>query len=226
MSAQAPPPVPAAVEEIGRRIRWPLLPALVFLGIMAALAVVAAIAIRSDPPIHSGLPEDPDVAAAAALVRGDPGSWGGLRFHSSLLDRSSIGTTAGDAERRRSADPEPGSRARADGLLARAQARHRGDPRIAAARASLALLAGDLGAAERGYRSIVDGKPGYGEARLGLGMTLALRAARETDELEARRLDLQAIGQFAAVRRQDPAFAAARHNRVVLLRKVGREVGA
>src|SRR2546426_6679697 len=81
----------APVAEIERHIRWPALPAILFLGILVALGVVAALGIRSRSSIISGLPDDPDVRAAADLVRGrlrvDVGA---LRFRSALLGENAV----------------------------------------------------------------------------------------------------------------------------------------
>ena len=52
------------VAEIERRIKWPALPALVFLGLMAGLLVVAAVATWLRPDHPRGLPEDAALLAA------------------------------------------------------------------------------------------------------------------------------------------------------------------
>ena len=233
MSSPIPPPVPLDVEEVGRRIRWPALPALIFLGIMIVLAIVAVSTLRSDPPIVRGLPDDPDVREASAILRGRVRMRGDLAFESALLGVGSsapAGVSPAEPlgpfalEPLAPADTLRIETARARLELARSRLRH--DPRLGAALASLHLLRGDLRRAEHAYWPIVDGKPGYGEARLGLGVTLAMRAEATQDPNEARRLELQAIAQFAAVRADDPAAEAARANRILLLRRVGRDAEA
>jgi hypothetical protein len=70
--------------------------------------------------------------------------------------------------------------------------------------------------------TFLDLAPSYGEARLGLGVTLALRAAAEGDDARARGLRLRAISQFAAVPKADPCYQAALYDRVLLLPGVGQ----
>src|SRR5438132_481463 len=80
--------------------------------------------------------------------------------------------------------------------------------------------------AARGYRRALLLAPYYGEARLGLGMALALDAEREVNPLEQRSLRLQAIAQFAAVPEYDPVHAHALYDRTLLLAVVGRRAEA
>lgn len=61
-----------------------------------------------------------------------------------------------------------------------------------------------------------------GEARLVLGVTLALRAAAESDEARARGLRLRTISRFASVPMNDPCHDAALYDRVLLLTRVER----
>jgi tetratricopeptide (TPR) repeat protein len=252
---RTPSSAPVPVAEIERHIRWPVLPAIVFLGILVALGVVAAIGSRGSPPIVTGLPADPDVRAAADLVRGrlkvDAGA---LRFPCALLgenvvvvpnapgdDRSRAGAIGAGAAKGSEGAGEPGPGvtpengvrpatpadgavpvAKAAAYLSRARARKPRDLRIASAAASLDLARGELERSESRYRVVLDRGPGYGEARLGLGVTLALRGDRAASRKIRRRLLLEAIAQFAAVRERDPVYEAALYNRALLLERVGR----
>ena len=210
----APPP---ALEELDRRLRWRLVPLLIFLAMMIGLAAVAAVSLLTPRHPVTGIPGDPDARAAFARVRGQaPPGMGGLRFRSELT---------GEAAPRVS-QPAAAAAEEADALLARAEARHLLDPRLAAARAHLDLARRRFEHAERGYRRALLLSPYYGEARLGLGLALALDAEREANPLEQRSLRLQAIAQFAAVPANDPVHAHALYDRAVLLAEVGRRAEA
>jgi tetratricopeptide (TPR) repeat protein len=203
----------APVAALERRLRWRAMSLFVFFCLLAGLAVVAIVSTFTPPVLVMGLPDDPDVKAAARLTRGrialDAGE---LRFTPSLL-----------GEGGRASRGEQDSRvARAEVLVERARQRWPHDPRVAAVAATLDLVRGRLELAERGYRRAIDRSPSYGEARMGLGVTLALSAREATDERRARGLELQAIAQFAAVPERDPHHEAALYDRALLLAKVGR----
>jgi tetratricopeptide (TPR) repeat protein len=206
---------PAPVAEMERKIHWRAAPMFVFLGIMVSLAALVVVSAVLPPPRISGLPDDPDVRAAAGLVRGRLRvDAGGLRFHAALLGDGGTGHSFGAADE--------AAVGRAEALLRRAAPRLGRDPRIPALFACLDLVRRDQASAERGYRRALDPGGRYGEARLALGVTLALRAEREADPLRQRALLLQAIAQFAAVETGDPADEAALFNRALLLERVGR----
>jgi tetratricopeptide (TPR) repeat protein len=209
-------PLPAApVAEIERRIRWRALPALAFLVILVALGVVAVMPMLRPPRIVTGLPADPDARAAAELLRDRLRfDAAGLRYRLAVIGDNRQPPPAAPA-----VEPEVD---RAAALLASARRRHPDDARLEAAAASLDLARHDLARAERGYREVLDRASHYGEARLGLGLALALEAAAATGDLEARRFRLEAIAQFAAVDPRDPAFEAALYDRALLLGRVGR----
>ncbi len=190
-------------------------PAVSFLIILAGFALLGVLGLFWKPASVSGLPEDADVAAAADLVRGRlrlPDDV--LRLHSTLLGDGEAGELF-TARHRAVVD-------RSDRLLEAARARAPRDPRIDAARAGLALMRRDMTRAERGFRAALARAEGYGEARVGLGAALALRADATSDGHLQRKLLLEAIGQFAAVEERDPAYAAALYDRAVLLDRVGR----
>src|SRR5258706_7967838 len=95
--------LPQRVEEIERRIRWPAPAALTFLGLLAVLLVVAVLPLVAPPRVSEGLPDDPDVRAAAALLRGmTPVPQSGLAFGSALFgaeDARSVARAMSAAER-------------------------------------------------------------------------------------------------------------------------------
>lgn len=208
-------PAAAPVAEIERRIQWRAASALVFLGILASLAGLAIMPLISPPMVSHGLPDDPDVKAAAGLVQNRLcANAGDLQFYSSLLGDEGAGHpfTTGDE----------GTVARSEGLLKRALSHHPGDARITTSLATLEFVRGKLAHAERGYRSALDRASWCGEARLALGVLLALRAEHEATSMTRRGLELQAIAQFAAIGQGDPALGAALYNRALLLTRVGR----
>src|SRR2546425_10804435 len=75
-----------AVAEIERRLQWRAVPALMFLGILTLLLAVAFWPSVFPPKHVAGLPDDPDVFAAANLLHAAhvalPASE--LRFESAL----------------------------------------------------------------------------------------------------------------------------------------------
>ncbi len=206
---------PAPIAEIERRLQWRVLSVMSFVGILVGLAVVAAMSQFVPPRIVTGLPDDADLRAAALLTHGrtllDAGP---LRLHSEMLGDGATDGVFAPLERLRAT--------RALALVERAQSRHGWDARVWAAAGALELVHGDSRAAEHDYRAALDRAPHYGEARLGLGATLALRAALEPGPFRPRALQLAAIAQFAAVPRRDPVFELALWNRARLLRQVGR----
>ena len=212
-----PPAAPLPVAEWERKLRWRFAPLLIFLGMMIGLAAAAAISLLVPRRTLTGVPPDPDAQAAFALMRGrTPPRMGGLRFGSELTG----GTGAAGAQ------AAPAVADQAAVLLARAAGRHPLDARLPAALAHLDLSRRRFEHAERGYRHALVLAPQYGEARLGLGVALALHAERDADPLEQRALRLQAIAQFAAVGAGDPVHAPALYDRAVLLARVGRHAEA
>lgn len=185
------------------------LPALGFLLALLVLAALALRALRGAPSIITGLPEDPDVARTRMLVydrlRPDCGD---LRFRSALLG------PLGEAD--------VALATAAEVPLLDARRRRPGDPRLLAALACLSLTAQRHARAEQFYRQALDLAPTYGEARLGLGVTLALRAVVDGDDARARGLRLKAISQFASVPEGDPCYEAALYDRVLMLVRVSR----
>jgi cytochrome c-type biogenesis protein CcmH/NrfG len=207
---------PEAVQQLERRLKWGALPAVLFVCMMVSLAAVAIYSTFAKPRSATGLPADADVIAARDLLLGRPGVPStGLRFRSALT-----GDLAPDARVR------PADHARVVAAyqhLERAYRAHPLDPRTLTALGHCELALRHPARAERCYRLALEFTPHYGEARLGLGMALAQRAASTRDAVPRRRLQLEATAQFAAVAEADSAFACALYNRAVLLMGVGRE---
>ncbi len=209
-------PPTLAVDATPRRLAWPALRVLAFLGLIGGLAIVALMSQIARPRLLTGLPDDPDLLAAERLMRDRTlAEHGDLRWISALLGEGGTSGVFATIDRQRAQ--------RAAALVARAQARRGWDARVSAAAAAMALVQSDYRGAERGYRAAIDRNPHYGEARLGLGVTLAQRARFERGALRPRALLLAAIAQFAAVPADDPAHPHALWNRAMLLREVGRE---
>lgn len=215
-SARFPAP-PSAVAEIERRLRWRAAPLLFFVALMAGLAAVAMLSLFAPRSVVRGIPDDEDARAAFRVMRDQPPfGTGTLRFRSELTGESEPGVAL----------PDPGTAEAARRLLTRARGRRPLEPRLPGALAHLDLAQRRLARAERGYRIAILLAPHYGEARLGLGVALALRAEREADPLAQRSLRLQAVAQFAAVLQGDPVYEHAFHDRVALLFEVGRSAEA
>jgi hypothetical protein len=214
-----PVPTIASVAEIERRLHWRVLAIGVFIALMLMLAVLAAVSVLVPPRIVAGLPDDADVTAASALLHGRmPMRAGTLRFRSTLTGEAPPGAVFGAGETRLAE--------RAVLLLERARTRHRGDPRLEVALAHLDLARQRYVLAERRYRAVNDRGVDSPEARLGLGVTLALQADAERDPLRSRMLRLEAIAQFVAVDPRDSTLGPALYDRALLLDQVGRRAEA
>jgi hypothetical protein len=211
-----PAPVPAQpVDEIERHIQWSGGAVLAFLAIMAGFLALALFSLRPLPPPLSGLPEDPDAQVAARLLAGRARvATPGLRMHAAVLGGEAGAFT-----------PPPADSARlamATRLLSSGDSHRAPDPRRVAALAAIELVRGNAAQAARLYRPLTTRTRNYGEVHLGYALALALRAEDGAEEMNARGLRLQAIAQCAAVRPDDPAYAAAAYDRAILAARVGR----
>ena len=185
------------------------LPSFGFLLALLALGGLALGTLATPARIITGLPEDPPFERVRAEL------WNRLRVETGELRLQAA--LLGD---RGEADSALAAASRASVLAA--IGRGPGDPRALATLAFVDLVARRLKDAERSYREAIGRAPTYGEARLGLGVTLALRAAAEDDDERARGLRLRAISQLASVPTGDPCYAVALYDRARLLVRVGR----
>ena len=206
---------PAQVAEFERRLRWPALPTLIFLGFLVVLLLLVGLSMWLRPDHPRGLPEDEAMQAEAGLPDATLDVLlGGLRFEAAALG----GTPAEGAN-----DAEALERvAEAERVLTRWARRHPAEPRARAALGALALVRHDYLTAANRYREACERSPHYGEGRLGWGVALALEAQRTSDPWQRRALSLRAIAQFAAVDPADPEYLAALYNRTRALAEVGR----
>ena len=188
-----------------------LTPVIVFGLALLSLSLVGLSGL-APPRITTGLPDDPELERVRRAVVFPPQGLGDMRFESSFAVPGVVPRTP----------PTPAHLAENERVLAESRRRHPRDPRLDAAHGCFELSLSRLERAERHYRRAVERVAGYGEAHLGLGVTLAARAGTQADPDEARRLRLQAIAQFAAVREQDPVYRAALYDRALLLLRVGR----
>jgi tetratricopeptide (TPR) repeat protein len=212
---QAPEP---AARELERRLNWGALPAILFLLMLASLAAIATYSTFAKPRTAHGMPDDPDITAARALLEGHMRSPAqDLRFTSALAGDVAPGPAAAAHH-----DPLAAARER----LVRVLERHPLDPRVLTGLAHVELALRHGAAAESNYRLALEFTPHYGEARLGLGLALAQRSYRTTDALERRRLQLRALAQFAAVKTDDPAYECALFNRAMMAHFAGRSAEA
>jgi len=207
--------VPAPVVELERRLRWPALPALVFVAILAMLLGLAVVSLWLRPAHPDGLPADAKLLATAGLP--DP-SLGvltsGLRFRAAAF--------GGEPSPHPTTEPELQRAAAAEKTLNHWIRRHPGEPRVRAALGALALARHDYASAAGHYREACERAPHYGEGRLGWGVALALDAERTSDHWQRRGLMLQAIAQFAAVDASASEYPLALYDRALLLNDVGR----
>jgi tetratricopeptide (TPR) repeat protein len=203
------------VEEIERRLKWPALPALLFLGLMVILLVVAAWSLWLRPDHPQGLPGDAALLAASGLPDASLGVLAPeLRFRAAALG-GDVAVHVNDAAALARV-------AAAEHVLAHWARRHPGEPRVRAALGALALARHDYADAASHYREACERSPHYGEGRLGWGMALALDAEHTSDPWLHRALALRAIAQFAAVDPTDPVYPHALYDRAHLLNDVGR----
>ena len=208
----SPPPV----GELERRLRWPALPALLFLTFLGMLLTLAAVSMWLRPAHPEGLPGDSVLLASAGLPDPTLGVLtGDLRFRAAALGGEPV-SHASDADEL--------ARARAaEQVLRHWTRRHPGEPRVRAALGALALVRHDYTTATDRYREACERSPHYGEGRLGWGVALALDAERTSEPWHRRELILRAIAQFAAVDAHEPEYLPALYNRTRLLADVGRQ---
>lgn len=193
----APPGTPPVVD-LDRRLRWRVVPVVVFVATLVGLAVVAFGSLGPPEPT-AGLPDDVRVREAHAQVAGAAIPTAPYRVHSEFF--GAPGPLAA---------PASGPRLEtADSLLHLALARRPLDARVHAALAAVELARHRLRHAEGGFRRACDLAGHYPDARIGLGVTLALRADRARDPFEQRRLRLRAIAQLLDVRPGHPGERAA-----------------
>ncbi len=220
MSTHPPVFVPPPVAEIERRLRWRVLPAVLFLAVLAGLTTLGVAALFMRPSHPAGLPDDPEARRVSAVLAGRVAvPTNALRFTAAVL---------GGEPRNHAADAHMlALAAAARPALEGVQRRHRGDPRALAALAALDLARHDYASALRRYRRSCELAPHYAEGRLGAGVALALEADRTPEPLQSRALRLQAIAEFTMVDTTDAVYPLALHDRVLVLTDVGntREAG-
>ena len=219
MSGALPLAPPATTSAIERRLNWRVASLGLFLVFLVLLTGLAIFQLRAPRVPLQGLPQTPEIRIATGLAHGRLLETSGpLRFYSSLIgDGAMFAETP--AETREAAR-------QVNDLLQRAPEWAHADARFVAASAALSLLRGRRREAERLYRSALDRAPGYGEAHLGIAVSLALRAEKEASPRFQRSLRLGALAQLLAVTPEDPAYPAALYDQVVLLRAVGRHTEA
>ena len=198
---------------------WSRASLILFGVILVALTAVGLYERTRRPPLVQGLPDDPAVQAGImALGRSVTVRSGDLRFETGLdhllSEPQGIPAPPGPPDYQRLAEGERWFR--------EAGKRHRSDPRIECLLGHLDLARHRFEGAERHYAAALWRGSRYGEARLGLGVTLALRAQTEGNIRRARALTLRAIGQLAAVDTADPFYLPALYDRALLLDRVGR----
>lgn len=209
-----PAAVPPAVREFERRVNWSAVRSALFIVMLLSLGAIALWSRIAPPRTAIGLPDDPGVREAQALLEG--------RLRAPAVDLRFSSALGGDVAF--PAAPGPGRDAleRARTQLALTRERNPLDPRVLAALAHVESALRRTHQAESHYRLALEIVPHYGEARLGLGALLAHRSNLATDPIERRRLGLQALAQFAAVRADDPVYPSALHNRALYAARAGR----
>jgi tetratricopeptide (TPR) repeat protein len=209
------PPGAVPIAEIERRLKWRLLPTLLFGVILVLLLGMAIVSLTMQPRHPHGLPDDPDARAAVALLAGRVSApTDDMRWRAAVLGG------------------EPPTHAGTAGMLARvaiarpaleaAHRRHRGDPRSLAALAALDIAVHDYARAAGRYRRACELAPHYGEGRLGAGVALALSAQHTPELWTSRALRMQAVAQFAMVDSVDDEYLLALYDRALVLAELGR----
>jgi hypothetical protein len=206
---------PLAIAEFERRMQWRAAPAVVFLCILAVLLGVALWPAVFPGSRLSGLPDDPDVFAAAALLRGHvaPPSRE-LQFESALTGPIDLGIhAAGDAESRF---------AMCERLLESARGRLGGDPRVESAharRSTCCAIATCTRRAGIGWRSMRRTSTARRASVWASRWRSRPRSSRARSSSAGR---LAAIAQLAAVPHWASEYDEALYDRAVLLDRVGR----
>ncbi len=215
MTTSAPPFAPPPVEEIERRLKWRVLPTLLFVALLTTLLVIALVSLLVRPRHPKGLPDDAGARAAAAALAGRvPVTTNALRWSASIL--------GGEPPARGRDAAAVVAVARVRPQVEAAHRRHAGDPRSLAALAALDLVAHDYARAAQRYRRACEMAPHYSEARLGAGVALALEADRTAAPWQSRALRLQAIAEFAMVDATEREYPLALYDRARVLADVGR----
>jgi hypothetical protein len=194
-------------------------PLTIFMLALAALLAVAAVSVLVPTVVVEGLPADPSARAARDLLAGRVmPQCGGLRFRSAFLGDLSPGPHL--------PRPDPALISSAQMLLERARIAHPLEPRVVAALGHLELVRRRLPRAEALYRHAIELRAHCTEARLGLGLALALEADTTSDPFARRALQLEALAQFTAVGARSENALPALYDRVRMLENVGRETEA
>ncbi|MBI5168634.1 MAG: hypothetical protein HZA61_04010 [Candidatus Eisenbacteria bacterium] len=213
------PPQPTPVSEFERRLEWSAFSTIAFVAILLGLLGMGLSSLFMKPWHPTGLGDDPDAIAAAALLSGPASATtNGLRWSVAAL-----GGEVGEGA------PDPALTRRvgeARAKLESAHARHRRDPRPLAALAALDLIAHDYARAAGRYRRACEAAPRYGEGRLGAGVALALEADRTPEPWQSRALRLQAIAEFAMVDSMLAEYPLALYDRALVLRDAERPAEA
>lgn len=211
----SPPFASPPVEEIERRLKWRVLPTLVFIAALLTLLVMGIASLVVKPKHPHGLPDDEDARRAAAALAGHVTvPTNALRYRAAVLG-GEVPNRAADAHVLALADA-------ARPALEAAHRRHRGDPRSLAALAALDLVRHDYAHAASRLHRACELAPHYAEARLGCGVALALEADRTSEPWQSRALRLQAIAQFAMVDSSEAEYALALYDRAIVLADAGQ----
>jgi hypothetical protein len=194
-------------------------PLTIFMLALATLLAISAISFFVPTVVVEGLPADPSARAARDLLAGRVmPQCSGLRFRSAFLGDLSPGPPV--------SRPDPALISGAQMLLERARIAHPLEPRVVAALGHLELVRRRLPRAEALYRHAIELRAHCTEARLGLGVALALEADTTSDPFARRALQLEALAQFTAVGARSENALAALYDRVRMLENVGRDADA
>ncbi len=218
------------MTEIDVRHRAPIwrpLPTIGFLFSLACLLAVGVISIRTPPRITTGIPDDAVIRRARRLLSHEPIAVGPLRFDSAWW-RPAEDRGPGDLSEQANAftAARQSRLSEAGALLEIVREQRPFDPRVLCALGHVELASHRFDRAARRYRAALEQAGTYGEARLGLGIALALSGETDADPARRRALRLQAIAQFSAVPERDPVHVASLYDRALLMVEVGRRTEA
>lgn len=201
---------PAPPERSAARVRN--LPAPVFPVVLAILLAIAVASAFVTTHAVEGLPDDPSARAARDVLSGCPAPAAGeLRFGSVFFTDSAAGFA-----------PAAAAIGRARVLLERAHEAHPFEPRVVAGLGHLELAQRRLAQAEALYQRAIDLRSHCTEARLGLGVALAVEADGTGDLFARRELQLRALAQFLVIGADSEREREALYDCAVMEERVGR----
>ena len=201
--------------EIERHLKWRLLPSVVFIAILGALAVAGFVSLTMRPRHPHGIPDDLRARAAMATLAPHASvATDGLRLRAAMLGGDVPDHSPDAAAVQAAAAARP--------IISSLHRQHMSEPRALAALGARELVAHEHAKAAQHFRRACEAAPHYAEARLGAGVALAVQASLTPETWQSRALRLQAVAEFAMVDSTDEGYMAALYDRARVLHDAGR----